>query len=71
MSDEPRGVVTDGQGQQTTAHLNLTRTMADVERGRRELRKPEKREPSDKPARRPMMSRTGKIAYAGYDWSRP
>lgn len=28
MSDEPRGVRTNGIGQKTTNHLNLTKTMA-------------------------------------------
>ena len=30
MSDEPRGVQTNGKGWITTNHLNLTRSMADV-----------------------------------------
>lgn len=30
MADEARGVETNGIGQRTTAHLNLTRSLADV-----------------------------------------
>lgn len=29
-NDEPRGVVTNGIGRMTTAHLNLSRSLADV-----------------------------------------
>ena len=28
-AESPRGIVTNGEGQRTTAHLNLTRTLAE------------------------------------------
>lgn len=31
MTDKPTGVVTNGIGKVTTSHLNLTRSLADVE----------------------------------------
>lgn len=45
MTDQPRGVQTNGIGQKTTAHLNLTRSLADVDwidgsRQQREAGKP-------------------------------
>ena len=37
MKPKPTGVKTHGVGQRTTAHLNLTKTMADVIDDRRDV----------------------------------
>lgn len=36
-AESPRGIVTNGVGQATTAHLNLTRTFAQVIAGNRDF----------------------------------
>lgn len=63
MSDRPTGIETNGIGKRTTAHLNLTRSMArdpEVKKWgareeiRRELRLPERGD--------------GKVPFAGREW---
>lgn len=62
------GVKTNGIGKTTTAHLNLTRTLADIdaEQARQRQKKPE---PVTNPRQAPYAprSQSKKIPYAGKD----
>ena len=62
VTGNSRGVVTHGIGRQTTAHLNLTRTLADV--GRKPTVDHANRF-STKAAARKRESHSNKVPYAG------
>ena len=55
-----RGVKTSGIGRMTTAHLNLTRNLADVERDNRDFIVRWREEHRD-----PAQFQNGKISYSG------
>lgn len=63
---EARGVQTNGEGDRTTAHLNLTRTLADVKEPRNRFADAKTMQRAEKRARRLRERQSDyKIKYAG------
>jgi hypothetical protein len=62
MGEPATGVITNGLGKRTTAHLNLTVTLADADKRDTKARAAQERKVR---SRRPRESHSVKIPYAG------